>query len=179
MKIKKHSKTVICGDGLRRTLNPPTNPKEAIHILKVRSRDEDAGYKTPCRIWVGAKSNGYGELHYNGEKISPHRLVWIINNGNIPDGIEVCHHCNNPACCRVDHLWLGTHIENMRHAGISGVMGKAKGESHGSRKLLSHDVIFIRINKDLSNASLARWFNVSNWLISKIKSGMIWKTIAQ
>ena len=67
---------------------------------------------------------------------SSHRIAWIIANGQIPHdgsahGICVCHRCDNPPCCNVAHLFLGTNAENHRDKENKG--RQAKGEKHGSR----------------------------------------------
>lgn len=57
---------------------------------------------------------GYGQSSYQGRRQPAHRIVWQHLNGPIPDGMLVCHTCDNPPCCNIDHLWLGTHADNMR-----------------------------------------------------------------
>lgn len=166
---------VWCGDGSIRKVSAPQNEAEALKVLLIRSKDVDAGYDTPCRIWVGCLVGGYGLVRYKNKPIKTHQLSWVLKNGPIPKGFEICHHCNNPACFRTDHLWLGTHKQNMQHAAASGVMGKSKGEAHYARKLLSEDVTFIRNNSDLPPLQLAQWFDVTSALISKIRRGLIWK----
>ena len=69
-----------------------------------------------CREWTGgASSAGYGQLWFEGKLVYAHRLAWILVNGPIPEGLFVCHKCDNPPCCNVEgHLFLGTATDNMR-----------------------------------------------------------------
>jgi len=69
-----------------------------------------------CWEWTGAiMPFGHGQMGSGkGRKlILAHRFAWELENGPIPEGMEICHHCDNPRCVRVSHLFLGTHQENM------------------------------------------------------------------
>jgi hypothetical protein len=56
---------------------------------------------------------GYGKLTFQGRAIYAHRLAYELTIGPIPDGMLVCHHCDNPPCCRPDHLFLGDQKANL------------------------------------------------------------------
>jgi HNH endonuclease len=66
-----------------------------------------------CLVFMGARARkGYGHMTICGKNYRTHRLAWIAAYGPIPEGMCVLHHCDNPPCCNVDHLWLGTSADN-------------------------------------------------------------------
>lgn len=85
-----------------------------------------------CWNWIAArgsvreKTPGYGHFGYLGKTHLAHRLSWKIHFGEIPAGIFVLHKCDNPGCVRPDHLFLGTHADNMADAKTKGRMIKPK-----------------------------------------------------
>lgn len=64
-----------------------------------------------CWPWKG-REKGYGQARFGGQAISAYRLAYILEKGEVPEGMVVCHSCDNPPCCNPAHLWVGTHSEN-------------------------------------------------------------------
>jgi hypothetical protein len=80
-----------------------------------------------CWEWQGRRlPAGYGILEFDRRIYYAHRFAWMRLNGPIGDGLQVCHVCDNPPCCRDDHHFLGTAEENA-------VDAAAKGRKAGSR----------------------------------------------
>ena len=83
-----------------------------------------------CWEWAGSRyGNGYGMFSYRYTSRCAHRVAWEIERGPIPEGLQVCHHCDNPPCVRIDHLFIGTQVDNMADAKQKG--RHAHGDSHG------------------------------------------------
>jgi hypothetical protein len=122
-----------------------------------------------CWIWIGYLDKaGYGRIQRGKRNLAAHRLSFELHFGSIPDGLCVCHRCDNPACVHPDHLFLGTHQDNMEDS-------RKKG-----RKAKKLTLLRVRLMRDLraqgaSLKSLARKFNVSGVTVSTTASGKNWK----
>lgn len=77
-----------------------------------------------CWLWDGAQaSGGYGKVTRGGKQFRVTRLAWEERHGPIPLGLFVLHRCDVPACCNVDHLFLGTLRDNARDMAAKGRVG--------------------------------------------------------
>lgn len=77
--------------------------------LLARITKQDNG----CWIWQGACRSGYGAIRVGAKVCQTHRLSYTLFKGNIPDGLLVCHTCDTKKCINPEHLFVGTHKDNM------------------------------------------------------------------
>lgn len=76
---------------------------------------------TPCWIWNKCTDDdGYGSIRIGNKTYLSHRISFEITNGDIMPNKQVLHHCDNPPCCNPDHLFQGTHADNMRDMASKG-----------------------------------------------------------
>jgi len=143
-------------------------------------------YKTgECWIWTGKKNKGYGRLHLFGSTISAHRLSWVLAHGEVKDGLYVLHRCDNPGCVNPDHLFLGTHADNMADAVAKGRLkppptsrrALSHGELNGNSSLSESDVLEIRTLRNeggLTYKEIAEKFNVGITTARDAATGRRW-----
>lgn len=143
------------------------------------------GDPSECWNWQAARCgthNGYGQTYYKGRKLLAHRAAWMISHGYLPpEDLEICHTCDNGLCCNPDHLWLGTHRENMIDRNRKGRIIYEKGSERCNAKLTEVDIekILQLLEQGLSQRAIAKRFNVSQPKISHIKSGQSWSHVSR
>lgn len=157
-----------------------------------------------CWLWIGADATcyGYGKIlgpdGRAGGSIYAHRASWLLHFGEIPDNLWVLHKCDVPCCVNPDHLFLGTHSDNMqdcarkkrnamqRHPESSHFKEHRyhpnQGEKHRSAKLTGDKVREIRLRYSKAHhtgqqAALAREYGVGERTISAIVRHQTWKHI--
>lgn len=79
---------------------------------------------TGCLLWEGAAgSGGYGKVTRGGKQLRVTHLAWEERHGPVPEGAMVLHRCDVPACCNVEHLFLGNARDNARDMAAKGRVG--------------------------------------------------------
>lgn len=136
----------------------------------IAGKDECWLWKASCTVF------GYGQLYYHGKPERAHRLAWLLTYGDIPTGMHVLHKCDVPACCNVNHLFLGTHQENMYD--MITKMRYAHGDDFTNSKLTSDKVIKMRELYDsglYTTTEIGEVFHTSRQNVNDIGKRRSWK----
>ena len=159
-----------------------------------------------CWLWLGCRFAGkqYGVFRYQYKNWRAHRFAYAITHGDIPEGLLVCHACDNPACCNPDHLLLGTNANNSEDMVTRGRSLKGidivpperrargdksgarlhpermpRGERHGHSKLSDDIVRSIRLRHAAgeSQQSIASSIGIHQTAVSRVVLRQTWKHI--
>lgn len=154
----------------------PLNPgSKIVYRGKTEKEKFDLQYEIKengCWIWIGAtRENAKGILYGRLGNEGAHRVSFRLHNGPIPDGLYACHKCDIPLCVNPNHLFLGTHEDNMKDMVEKERSYKGKGENKGVSKLSNAQAEQIR-NSSLSQNKLAAIFGVSQTTVGRIKRGV-------
>jgi len=116
----------------------------------------------------------------NYKMLGAHRVSWELHNGKIPEGLFVCHKCDNPICVNPEHLFLGTQLDNMadrKNKGRYVFPPEFKGEHHIHAKLNNRLVAEIKSIKNMSVNRIAKAYSVNRSTIQNILDGTTWRDV--
>ncbi|HZR41989.1 MAG TPA: HNH endonuclease [Ktedonobacteraceae bacterium] len=139
-----------------------------------------------CWLWTGGKyRDGYGRVALSHTKWGhAHRIAYQLVYGAIPDGLLVCHSCDNRLCVNPSHLWLGTQADNMRDMAKKGRASKKKVYNLGGKvKLTAEQVKAIRTRATngmdwKTRGEVAKQYGVSISTITRVVNGTTWPHVA-
>lgn len=140
-----------------------------------------------CWLWRAACRKGYGAFKFSGRVYDAHRFSYILAHGDIPEGMAVCHHCDQPLCVRPDHFFLGTirdnnldmHQKGRHKGGVNWDPDREVREhsTEGTTAKLDHktaDVIRLMHGMGYSVKDLAAQFKVARRTVQDVVAGKTW-----
>lgn len=137
-----------------------------------------------CWEWQGKLNNcGYGcfQETVDGKKteVRSHRRSYEIFKGSIPEGMQVCHSCDNPCCCNPEHLWLGTPKENTEDSFKKNRRPTTKKRADAAGKLKEEQVIEMRelYKNGMGQKEIQEKYGISQAQTSGILTYRFWKHI--
>lgn len=135
----------------------------------------------PCWRWLGKLKDGYGRLAVDGSTERAHRASWRIHHGEVASDICVLHRCDNRACVRPDHLFLGTRADNIADCISKGRFHDGhgelvRGERNPHAKLTARQAAEIRMRYRAGEAAveLAAQYGVHRSSVLRIARGGEW-----
>lgn len=138
-----------------------------------------------CWMFNGFRlANGYGRIKGDGESVMlAHRMSWEVFKGPIPEGLLVLHRCDTRPCVNPDHLFLGTHRDNMldmiskgRRVAAS-IQPKTRGHKHWNTKLTLPEVKKLKRASHEKRSALAEKLGISRRYANAIACGAKWKWV--
>lgn len=149
--------------------------REAIERFREKTKPLESG----CIEWQGARDkDGYGLFWFNDRLVGAHKWAWEREKGPVPEGYQVCHDCDYPACVNTDHMFTGTAKDNAEDREKKGRGNQATGENHGSAVLTRPIVDAIRREYQpgvVGYMRLGKKYGVNPGTVRHIVKFEIWK----
>ena len=172
------------------------NPEQVIHCefeidtatiarfwQKVKMPNTNQNVEKECWEWIGGKTGeGYGQFGLNRVMTGAHKISYVLEHGQIEEGLGVLHKCNNRSCVNPHHLYTGTAKDNgydLQKRIESGDLSINQGENHPRSKLSRNDILSIRrlIKSKVPPKEISALFGISKCHVYSIKNRRAWSHI--
>lgn len=154
----------------RITASQPASGPDLWRKLEARAIPEP---NSGCLLWLGGvNKDGYGQFAIRRRQHGAHTVALMATKGPIPKGMFVCHRCDVRSCINPEHLFLGTHADNMADRDAKG--RAARGERNAGAKISAADVLEIRRSPESNQAAAIR-YGIAESTVSFIRTRRTWR----
>ena len=178
----------VDGFSMLKQWGPTTKGTKRVHARKGAPWQERfwlrvrVGNVSECWEWQGSRGpHGHGAVRRDGKHIRATAIAWFLFHGEWPpEGMDICHHCDNPPCVNPAHLFIGTAKDNMQDAIRKGrfkFLRPRPGEHNNNAKLTWASVAEIRERYSAGEniSQLSRAFRVARSTLREVVNGRNWR----